>query len=230
MIYVTGDTHGDLERFKSKSIAKRLKKGDFLIVCGDLGFFWNDSKAERKARKWLSKRKYTILFVEGTHDNLNMLEQIPQEDWCGGKVRKMQENLIQLCRGFVFKIDGNFIFAVGGGESQDMEERDANGSWWEQEMPSPQELIAARERLTEYRDVVDFIISHDCPAALLKNEEREEGTAFVNHLNLFFDQVSRECRFKQWYFGCYHLDKKFPPNHTAVFQNVIPLGGSPSEK
>jgi len=70
MIYVTGDVHGDLGRFKGKAVARKLKKGDYLIVCGDLGFFWNDSREERKARKWLSRRKYTILFVEGTHDNL----------------------------------------------------------------------------------------------------------------------------------------------------------------
>ena len=34
MICVTGDMHGDLSRFKDKKI-KKLKKGDFLIVCGD---------------------------------------------------------------------------------------------------------------------------------------------------------------------------------------------------
>lgn len=37
MIYLTGDLHGDLERFKSKEM-KKLKKGDTLIVCGDFGF------------------------------------------------------------------------------------------------------------------------------------------------------------------------------------------------
>lgn len=225
MVYVTGDIHGDVGRFKNKAISKKLKKGDFLLVCGDLGFFWNNSKEEQRARKWLSKLKYTILFVDGTHDNLDMLEQFPETDWNGGKARIIFSNLIQLCRGHIFKIEENFIFAVGGGESMDMEERDALGSWWEQELPSPQELMAARTRLTEYRDVVDYIITHDCPTSLLKNVEPEGTPSHVSHLNLFFDQVGRECRFKQWYFGCYHLDKKFPPNHTAVFQNVIPLGG-----
>ena len=37
MIYITGDIHGDLSRFKDKRI-KKLKKGDTLIVCGDFGF------------------------------------------------------------------------------------------------------------------------------------------------------------------------------------------------
>lgn len=224
MIYVTGDVHGDIGRFKNKAVARKLKKGDYLIVCGDLGFFWNDSKAERKARKWLSRRRYTILFVEGTHDNLDMLEKVAPEDWCGGKARKLANNLYQLCRGHIFKIEDRYIFAVGGGESADMEERDALGSWWAQELPSMEELEEARERLRGYRDVVDYVITHDCPASLMKNVEREDAFDHVSHLNVFFDQVGKECRFKQWFFGCYHLDKKFPPNHTAVFQNVIPLG------
>ena len=47
MIYFTGDTHGDLSRFKS-SAAKKLKKGDYLMVCGDFGFIWNGSAEEYK--------------------------------------------------------------------------------------------------------------------------------------------------------------------------------------
>ena len=42
MIYVTGDTHGDIERFKSSGIHK-VKKGDSIIVCGDFGFVWDGS-------------------------------------------------------------------------------------------------------------------------------------------------------------------------------------------
>ena len=40
MIYVTGDIHGEVERFSEKEI-KRLKKQDTLIVLGDFGFLWN---------------------------------------------------------------------------------------------------------------------------------------------------------------------------------------------
>lgn len=39
MVYITGDMHGDLSRFKNP-IFKKLKAGDVLIVCGDFGFIW----------------------------------------------------------------------------------------------------------------------------------------------------------------------------------------------
>ena len=46
MIYVTGDTHGELADFQQKEF-KKLKKGDYLLVCGDFGFFWNGDKSEQ---------------------------------------------------------------------------------------------------------------------------------------------------------------------------------------
>ena len=50
MIYITGDLHGDLERFKEKNM-KQLKPGDTLLVCGDFGFIWDGSKQEKAALK-----------------------------------------------------------------------------------------------------------------------------------------------------------------------------------
>ena len=88
MIYVTGDIHADQARFKSKAM-KPLKKGDTLIVCGDFGFIWDGSKNEQKVLKWLEKRPYQILFVEGTHDNLDMLAEYPQGSFSGGSARRM---------------------------------------------------------------------------------------------------------------------------------------------
>lgn len=40
MIYVTGDTHGEKDRFSKNSvISKTLKSTDYIIVCGDFGSF-----------------------------------------------------------------------------------------------------------------------------------------------------------------------------------------------
>ena len=48
MIYITGDTHGDISCFKNPKLNK-LGEKDILIVCGDFGFIWNPhDKNERK--------------------------------------------------------------------------------------------------------------------------------------------------------------------------------------
>ena len=68
MICVMGDTHGDYSRFSHKAI-KRLKKGDFLVICGDFGFVWDGSDREKSVLKKIDGKRFTTLFLAGSHDN-----------------------------------------------------------------------------------------------------------------------------------------------------------------
>ncbi|HPW00683.1 MAG TPA: metallophosphoesterase family protein, partial [Oscillospiraceae bacterium] len=97
MIYISGDTHGDLERFRGPKL-RRLKKHDTLIVCGDFGFVWDGSEREKKDLAWLSRRKYTIAFVEGAHESYTLLSRCEVVDFCGGKARRVAKNVYQLIR------------------------------------------------------------------------------------------------------------------------------------
>lgn len=117
MVYVTADLHGDADRFNSKEI-RQLKKGDTLIVLGDFGFLWQDTPKEKKFLKKLGKKKYQILFLDGAHENFDLLEQYPLEDWSGGQVRRIEGNLLYLTRGQVYVIEGKRIFVMGGGEKR----------------------------------------------------------------------------------------------------------------
>ena len=54
MIYITGDTHGDISCFKNPKLNK-LGEKDILIVCGDFGFIWNPhDKNEKKNLEFLN--------------------------------------------------------------------------------------------------------------------------------------------------------------------------------
>ena len=55
MVYVTGDTHGDISFFKDPKL-KKLTDEDILIVCGDFGFLWDRSDKEKRRFKRLKKR------------------------------------------------------------------------------------------------------------------------------------------------------------------------------
>ena len=98
MICVTGDLHGDITRFRSP-VLKKLRRGDALIITGDFGCIWDGSKKEKKMLKKLGKKKYNVLFAEGVHENFDLLEEYPVEQWCGGKTRLISGNLRQLMRG-----------------------------------------------------------------------------------------------------------------------------------
>ena len=67
MVYLTADLHGDLDRLREAE--KKLRRKDTLIVLGDFGFLWSGDKAERKLLRRLGKRKYTLLFLDGAHEN-----------------------------------------------------------------------------------------------------------------------------------------------------------------
>ncbi len=219
MIYVTGDIHADQARFKTKAM-KPLKKGDTLIVCGDFGFIWDGSKNEQKVLKWLEKRPYQILFVEGTHDNLDMLAEYPQGSFSGGSARRISSNIFQLLRGEIYHIEDVDIFTFGGGESPDMDDRIEGISWWRNELPSKEEIAYARQNLESHGNKVDYIITHS-PSSVV-NSFLDMDHMRTDQLGAFLDGVSREVQYKQWYFGRYHFDKVIPPLHHAVYLDVLP--------
>ena len=218
MIYVTGDLHGDLQRFKEKAI-RRLGRGDFLLCCGDFGFVWDGSAAEEKVLSWIGKRRFTTLFVDGCHDNLDLLARYPQEERWGGRVRPISGRLFHLCRGTVVHLDGISVFALGGGVTPSLDGLVPGLSWWPEELPSQEELDAAWEA---YRRAggAQVILTHDCPSSLL-GCMAGEGTP--NRLQLFLERLRREGGFDRWYFGRYHQDRQIPPVYHALYQQVLPF-------
>ncbi len=220
MLYVTGDIHADIRRLKGRA-AKQLKKGYILLVCGDFGFLWDGSPKELRLLDWLGKRPYQILFVEGTHDNIDLLSGYPEETLYGGQVRRVSGNCCQLLRGECYEIEGKRVFALGGGESTDMDIRVEGETWWSRELPSAEELAHARETLASLNQQVDYIITHSVAPTVNKFLDREQMQ--INLLLAFLNEISETVQFKRWYFGSCHLDKAIPPKYCAVYQEILPV-------
>lgn len=217
MLYITGDLHGDPARFQDKFL-RTLKKGDSLIVCGDFGFVWDGSKQEQSLLKKIGKLKYNVLFLEGTHDNLDLISQYPIEQWNGGDVRRIYGNLLKLERGHIFTLEGKKLFVFGGGESNDMDERGQAGHWWQEELPTLKEIEFGRAKLEKYNNNVDYIITHQIGSKV--KSFIDMGSDHVNPMTTFFDYIAKNISFKGWYFGSYHMDKVIPPRYYALFQNI----------
>lgn len=223
MILITGDTHGDFDRFGKKEL-RRLKRNDALIICGDFGFIWDGSKKEKKILKKIGKKRYNVLFVEGVHENFTELDKYETEYWCGGLTRKISGNLRQLIRGEIFEIAGKRIFAFGGGTS---EENDAYLNCTSEqpddrlkhELPSDEELNRALKNIADNSGQVDFVVSYDPPAKI--SEFLTLGKTDRTHINTFLDDVSEKAEFKTWFFGRYHLNKLIPTKYQAVFDKIV---------
>ncbi len=221
MIYVTGDMHAVASRFDDPRLRK-LKKDDTLIVCGDFGFLWNGSKDEINILRKLSRKKYNICFIDGTHENFDMLNRLKVKKWNGGKVHQISENIFHLMRGQIFTIDNQKIFTMGGGESPDIEIRFEMNTWSEQEIPTREELIEGVENLQKNSAEIDIIITHEPPAKIKEFLLLQTSSpAGITAINTYLDDVSRTCKFKHWYFGSLHMDKFISTTHACVFNNII---------
>lgn len=219
MVYITGDTHGDLLRFQSP-ILKKATENDFVIVCGDFGFFWDDSKKEQKIRRKLQDLHFTVCFLDGCHENFDLLEKYPTQEWNGGTARVIAPNLVHLMRGQIYTICGKKFFTFGGGHSQDFEFRTAE-NWWEREQPTCQEIVAATENLKKHDNTVDYILTHEPPASL--KDCLRVDTMQRLEVHAFFEDLMTVCKFQEWYFGKCHLNRYVPVKYYAVFDDIIPL-------
>ena len=223
MVYITGDVPGDIRRFGAP--ARRLKKGDTLIVCGDFGMLWEGGEEEEKLLKKLGEKKYTIAFVDGTHENFDLLEQYPVQEWNGGSVHKLNENVYHLMRGQVFSIEEKTFFTFGGGESTEKQMYQAAGKWWEREMPTLEEMKEGAAHLREAGMKVDYIVTHSPPPHMQANLT---GSPDIhNQIQAYFETLSKKITYRKWFFGSLHIDRKLSMKNYSVFQAILPVEQEP---
>lgn len=215
MIYITGDMHGERSRFRSVRKAG-IRKGDALIVCGDFGFVWNGSDSEKKLLRWIGKRRFYTLVVDGCNENHALLAEYPEKELFGGRVRQISGNLYLLSRGGVYTIGGKTVFAFGGGNSLERYDSREDDPLL---LPSAGEIENAWENLAAAQNRVDLIVTHDAPAKLRQFIDMDNLDELTN-LHTFLEEVSQKVEFGSWYFGKYHTDRLIPPRYHMVFTGV----------
>ena len=67
MIFVTGDCHGNFERFKPKYFPEQaqMTKRDIVICAGDFGGVWFGDGRDEAALDWLESLPFTLAFWTG---------------------------------------------------------------------------------------------------------------------------------------------------------------------
>ena len=126
MIYITGDCHGNFERFNPSIFPEQheMTKDDYVIICGDFGGVWSkdeESNMETMLLDWLDCKPFTTLFVDGNHENFDRLYGYPVEIWNGGKIHRIRPSVIHLMRGQIYELEGKKIFTFGGASSHDID-------------------------------------------------------------------------------------------------------------
>ena len=248
MIFITGDCHAEFIKFNTENFPEQaeMTKKDFVIICGDFGGVWNkdeESKSEKWWMDWLENKPFTTLFVDGNHENFDRLYSYPIEEWNGGKVHKIRPSVIHLMRGQVFEIEEKKIFTFGGAKSHDisggiwelddpdfhhkrklLEEdwkpyRINHLSWWEQELPTEEEMNEGRKNLEEHGNTVDFIVTHCC------NSSTQAciggGMYHPDVLTKYLQEIARKVHYKKWFFGHYHDNRNVGDKGVLLYEQVI---------
>lgn len=203
-IGVTGDTHGDLN-FKRIFQAKRLEY-DLLIICGDFGYIWNGSLKEQRQLDYLNKIGVKVLFVDGNHENFNVLNEYPVSEMYGGKVQIIRDNIVHLMRGEYYTIDNKTFWCMGGANSTDKEYRVEGKSWWKEELPSENELQYGIDNLKKHNNKVDYILTHASPSNMLKyigGEYRKDALTTWLQWSIWMNTFGLS---KKWFAGHMHID------------------------
>ena len=238
MVYITGDCHADFTRFSTRNFPeqKTMTRDDYVIVCGDFGGIWNfmvQSKDEIYWLNWFAQKPFTLLFVDGNHENFDRLKEYPKVKFHGGMAHKIRDNIYHLMRGYVFDLQGKKFFAFGGASSHDIQDgvlnfedytsindciRDYNArtrrgemlrinhlSWWADELPTSAEMKRGIRELEKVNFDVDFVISHCLPQEVCT----VAGYRSADKLTMYFNELVLEhkLKFYRWYCGHYHRDE-----------------------
>ena len=246
MIYITGDPHAEYNRFNTTNFVSQetMSKDDYMIITGDFGY-WDESKRQAWWLKWLDDKPFTTLFVDGNHENFDLLNQLPVEEWNGGRVHHISESVIHLMRGQVFELEGKKFFTFGGARSHDIEDgiiiRDPENqwkhkvkelnetgktryridhlSWWKEEMPNEDEMAEGIRNLKANEWKVDFVITHCAPSstsALLSH-----GSYKADAITEYLENIKARVDYKRWYFGHYHRDMAVNAMDIAIYKDII---------
>lgn len=243
MLFITGDIHGsyDIKRLNKKNWPEghNLTKNDHLIIPGDFGLVWQEpeGREEKYWLEWLSSKPWTTLFLDGNHDNHDLLAKLEEVEKFGNIVGKVRDSIFHLKRGYVYTIEGKKIFTFGGAESTDKVSKILKGNkfkivkriegkdWWAGELPTEEEKKRAWENLKKEGYKVDILIGHTFPQRFIDKYESvlRVSTGRINDpTSIFWEEITDVVKFDKFYGGHFHDDFEID-KYRLLFDNIVEI-------
>lgn len=226
MVFVTGDKHGSLQ-LDDLSAARwpegqTLSKADYVIIMGDFGGVFFGDHRDDEVLAFYDAQPWTTLFIDGNHENHDLLDKFPVECWNGGNIHRITNSVIHLMRGQYFSIQGHTFFTMGGASSIDKDRRIPGKSWWPQELPSYSELENATKVLAAHGNCVDYMLTHCCSIYQWASFSHQRPFDFKKDLLTdYLDEWEHSINFTHWYYGHFHEDLRVDEKHTQLCRDVI---------
>ena len=219
MIYITGDTHGDVDYEKLLSLKeKNVSYVDYLIICGDAAICWS-TKLLPYFKELYNYIGCTILFVDGNHENFEMLNNMPLVEYKGALMHQIDDHIFHVLRGEIMTLEGKTFLCVGGAVSIDKMYRTPYVSWWPEEQITYHDIDNALNNLARVNNRVDYVITHCVDTITVINAFGFRRDICTDQLN-FIDKV---VNYKHWFFGHYHFDREISGKKTCLYNSIVEI-------
>lgn len=236
------------DNFYEQKEFSRNKDENFVIILGDFGLVWSrDGKnpQEKYWLDWLENKPFTTIFVDGNHEGFNRLYSYPIKEWHGGKVHEIRPHVLHLMRGEIYTIENKTFFAFGGASSHDVQDgildyndedwrekakalehqgkrmyRVKDLTWWEQELPTKKEMQHGLDKLKEYGNEVDFIITHS-PSTSELYLMGGKGLYQPDILTNYLEEIKATTKYKRHLFGHMHVNKSINDKDICLYEQIV---------
>ena len=245
-VYITGDIHGQLNRFlELRRFCKMhdLTNKDWIICLGDVGLNYYGDQNDEVAKSIASHIPANLFCIHGNH------EFRPSKKY-GYHTRKINGNITGrvwwdakypnqffAIDGEVYKIIADHeefnALVCGGAYSVDKYYRLEHGwNWFPDEQPDEKIKKKVRDVLPPG---IDVMLTHTCPTSYVPTElflkgidQSKVDTSTEEFLESILDDFKgyNECfddPIPHWYFGHFH-GNKYTDDYTMLYKDIIPFG------
>lgn len=234
-VFISGDTHGIQDAGKLARIRKEdISEDDYIIICGDCGVLWHKDLTKEHI-EFFEGLKATVLFVDGNHENYDMLNELPIVDILGGRAHKVSDKIYHLLRGEIFTIGKRTFLAFGGADSHDKEFRVPHQSWWSDERITESDTFNALNNLQKYDNKVDYVITHT-PSPRFKEKLKKELVQCGEEIPYYLrdkllkntpseweiDKLEKQVKCRAWFSGHLHADMHID-KYYSLYDDILTI-------
>lgn len=215
MIYITGDTHGDMERIVRFCEGMETSRDDIMIILGDVGLNYYDDSRDKRNKEMVANLPLTLFCIHGNHERRpETIAGYRLQKWNGGFVWLEDDypNILFAKDGEMFDFDGMKTIVIGGAYSVDKFYRLSRGyHWFEDEQPSEEIKSYVEKQLDGVEWNVDVVLSHTVPydyrpvdlfLPMINQSTVDEST------EMWLGEIEKRLSYKCWYAGHYHTSRK----------------------
>ena len=224
--FVTGDTHGCMDRFNWLEMQNPEEIG--IIILGDAGVNFYKSTTKRHDIK-MQLEKYGCMFylVRGNHEarpeDIKGIKEIWDDDIANYVfVEPGYPHIRYLMDGSNYDFLGHKVLVVGGAYSVDKWYRlEKHYTWYPNEQLTEAEMQAIETM--HAGDSFDFVFTHTCPLSWEPTDlflSVIDQSTVDNSMEVWLDSFKDKINWEVWLFGHFHADRMERP-HVEQYFNAI---------